>query len=607
MCGIYAVFDVLKNRKNADPAESAAQRVLEGLKRLEYRGYDSWGIATLEQSQNHNGVLKIEKHIGKIGGVKSVNLPDANVAIGHTRWATHGGVTDANAHPHLASDGSFALVQNGVMENYQQWKVELSQKGYTFISQTDTEVIVRLIEEVNSVLAKKTLSFETVAKAFRQLSGRNTIGILTKEGNIFAVRDGSPLVVGKDKLGNIFLSSDVVSIATDASVYYPLESREGVTIVDGKVTIYDIDTLAEKNVQFVPIDVTATKLDKSGFPHFMIKEIHEQAEVLHKPLQQPAHAFEKIAAAVKKSRHVYTVGAGSADFVSAQIAFCLRQKGIHATAIKSYESRSFLNLVDKDDLCLAVSQSGETADTIEVVEWMKDRGATIASIVNMPGSTLTRLSDLPFMLQIGPEIGIASTKAVSSMMVWGMAVAAQVGGKSLDEFVKVVQGYELELKDWFAEVSESARFAELAHQFASTQDLFILGRGQLYMPAFESALKLKEISYIHAEGFSGGELKHGVIALIEKGTPVICLIANDDETADMLNATAEVRARGARVIGVATENNSLFDEWISIPKNEQFVAISSFIPAQLLTYHLALKKNLDPDKPRNLAKSVTVK
>jgi len=599
MCGIYTV--VLQSEKNnSEKNQDAGKKVLDGLKRLEYRGYDSWGVAVVA-----NDKIEIEKRAGKIGDVVELTLPEAKVAIGHTRWATHGGVTDINAHPHLATDGSFALAQNGVVENYQELKAKLIKENFTFISQTDTEVIVRQIEKMAG--DKRPITFALVGNAFRQLAGRNTITILTREGNVFAVRDGSPLVVGKDEHGNLFLSSDVVSLAADASLYYPLESREGVEIVDGEVKLYDIDTLKQKELQFHKIDVESLRLDKGGFPHFMIKEIYEQAEVLGKPLVQPTDLFEKLVEKISGARNVFTVGAGSADFVSGQLSFSLRQRGVHATAVKAYESRSFKTLVEKGDVCIAVSQSGETADTVEVVEWMKAKGATIASIVNMPGSTLSRLSDLPFMLQIGPEIGIASTKAVASMMVWGMAVAALVGGEKLEKFQAAVQKYEKELKLWFAEKEKTQQFQKLADQFTNTRDLFVLGRGQLYMSAFEAALKLKEISYIHAEGFSGGELKHGVIALIEKGTPVMCLIANDGEKNDMLSAAAEVKARGARVIGVAAEHNSLFDEWIAIPNDQQFIAVSSFIPAQLLTYELALKKNLDPDKPRNLAKSVTVK
>src|SRR5258708_31040769 len=405
MCGIYTV--VLQSEKNQD----AGKKVLDGLKRLEYRGYDSWGVAVVA-----DGKIEVEKRAGKLGEVKKLKLRGGKVAIGHTRWATHGGVTDVNAHPHLATDRSFALAQNGVVENYQELKAKLLTENFTFISQTDTEVIVRQIEKVAA--GERPVTFALVGKAFRQLTGRNTITVLTREGNVFAVRDGSPLVVGKDESGNFFLSSDVVSLAADASLYYPLESREGVEIVDGEVKLYNIDTLKQKNLQFHNIDVESLRLDKGGFPHFMIKEIYEQTEVLERSLTQPAGLFEKLVEKIAGAQNVFTVGAGSADFVSGQLAFFLRQHGVHATAVKAYESRSFKSLVGKGDVCIAVSQSGETADTVEVVEWMKAEGATIASIVNMPGSTLSRLSDLPFMLQIGPEIGIASTKAVTSMIVW---------------------------------------------------------------------------------------------------------------------------------------------------------------------------------------------
>ncbi len=602
MCGIYAVALASKNSKTSK--DRAGQQVLDGLKRLEYRGYDSWGVAVEVDKK-----ISLDKHIGKIGSVVSPQVPAAAVALGHTRWATHGGVTDINAHPHAASDGSFVLVQNGVMENYQEMKTELMAKGYTFISQTDTEVIVHLVEETRRLPLdkKKGLSFEAVCEAFCQLTGRNTIAVLTHAGNIYAVRDGSPLVVGKDKKGNFFLSSDVVSLAADASEYYALESREAIKIENGKAELFDVDRQVKLPLLFSDIDVDATKLDKNGFADFMLKEIYEQAEVLEKPLRQPKELLEAFMKKLKTARHVYTIGAGSADFVSTQISFFLRQKGIFATPIKAYESRSFQGVVGNQDICLVVSQSGETADTVEVIEWMKQKGVTIASIVNMPGSTISRLSDFPFMLQIGPEIGIASTKAVSSTMVWGKALAEMVAGKKIEMYQAEVRKYQSQLSNWLSHAHTTEQLKDIAVELAKMRDIFILGRGQLYMPTLESALKLKEISYLHAEGFSGGELKHGVIALIEKGTPVICLIAHDQERADMLSAAAEVKARGACVIGIAAQENELFDEWIAIPDNEQFVSISSFIPAQLLTYYIALEKGLDPDKPRNLAKSVTVK
>ncbi len=594
MCGIYGV--------SYRSTTTAAQTVLEGLKRLEYRGYDSWGIAVVSKQG-----LRIQKQTGKIGSIRSVDLPAATFGLGHTRWATHGGVTHVNAHPHLATDGSFALVQNGVMENYQEMKAELKQKGYDFVSQTDTEVIVHLLEEVMNKNQHHIPTFVDFAETFRQLTGRNTVGVITKDGSLLAIRDGSPLVIAKDSENNWFLSSDVVSVAADSTEYYPLESNEGVEIVDGKVHLFDALTAKQKKLMLQKIDVESLKLDKAGFDHFMLKEIHEQASVLEKPLSQESGLYEKLLVKLKAARRVYTVGAGSADFVSGQIAFLLRQQGVAATAVKSYEAQSYQDLVGKEDVCIAVSQSGETADTIEVIEWMKEKGVTIVSIVNMPGSSLTRLSDLPFMLQIGPEIGIASTKAVSAMVTWGISVAQQFAGKTLTDIKKEVQAYEEELDFWLKDQEIQQTLRKLAKELKERRNLFLLGRGQLYMPSLESALKLKEISYIHAEGFSGGELKHGVIALIEKGTPVFCLIADDEEKANMLSAAAEVSARGARVIGVSAEQNQLFETWIRVPSHPLFAAISSFLPAQLLTYYLALEKGLDPDKPRNLAKSVTVK
>ncbi|MBT4681170.1 MAG: SIS domain-containing protein, partial [Candidatus Pacebacteria bacterium] len=335
-------------------------------------------------------------------------------------------------------------------------------------------------------------------------------------------------------------------------------------------------------------------------------EIYEQSTVFNNVTQQPLDQLLELTTEINQANRVYVLGAGSASFAAGQIAFWLREQGIQATVLKSYEARSYRKLFSDHDLCIAISQSGETADTNEVVEWLRQSGVKIASIVNMPGSTLTAFSDLPFMLQVGSEVGVASTKALSGQMVWGKLVSDLIAGQTLADYQKQVKAYSAQLKTWF-DGSAAKQLKFLAQELIKKDRLFVLGRGQLYMPALEFALKLKEISYIHAEGFSGGELKHGVIALIEKGTPVVCLVAEDEEKNDMLSAAAEVKARGARVIGVAAENNQLFDDWIKIPDNQEFIAISSFLPAQLLTYYMAVEQGYDPDKPRNLAKSVTVK
>lgn len=592
MCGIYIA-----------KALHAEKKVLAGLKRLEYRGYDSWGIAVLDKDS-----LEIEKYVGKIGKVQELSLPNAEVALGHTRWATHGGVTQLNAHPHQATDGSFVLVQNGVVENYQELKATLVDKSYHFVSETDTEVIVHLLEEEMKKHGEKTPSLQSFSKTMKQLAGRSTVGVLNTDGSILAYRNGSPLVIGRNEAEELYFSSDVLSLAGDAQEYMTVDNQQIVMVSkENEVTLFDAVTLEKTTLQFKVIDIQANTIDKDGYAHFMLKEIFDQAQALEHVIHQPEGMLADFITALKKAKTIYTLGAGSASFVAGYIAFLLREQGLQAIELKSYEARSYKTLFTDQDVAIVISQSGETADTNEVVEWMKEAGMKVGSIVNMVGSTLTSLSDYPNMLQVGPEVGIASTKALSGQIVWGTYITQLLKGANIESFAREVMEYQGHLQTWLENKEFQHQMQELAKQLVSHRDMFILGRGQLYMSALEFALKMKEISYIHAEGFSGGELKHGVIALISSGTPVVCLVANDSEKADMLSAAAEVRARGGQIIGVATENNELFHEWIQTPKDELFSPISSFIPAQLLTYYMAIEQGFDPDKPRNLAKSVTVK
>ncbi len=587
MCGIYGVF--LQQKTNA------AEKVFEGIKRIEYRGYDSWGVAALDTSAD----ISIEKHVGKISGVEKIELPPASVAIGHTRWATHGGVTDLNAHPHLAKNGSFALVQNGVVENYQELKESLIQSGYEFISQTDTEVIVGLLEHEQSRQQAPEITTEIFQTVMKKLEGRSTIVAVTTSGNIFAFRNGSPLVIGRDAAQNVYFSSDVLSLCSDASEYVLIKNQQQVSIIDGK--------LVGEGLEFSPLDLESVQLDKAGYEHFMLKEIHEQAEVLVNVLRGQEALLVELAKKVKQSNLVYVMGAGSASFVGEFIAYQLRLQGVKALAVKSYEATSYLDLADKNSLCIAISQSGETADTNEIVEALQDKGVTIASIVNMPGSTLTQLSDYACMLSVGPEVGVASTKAMVGQMMWGWVLSQLVAGQKLENLEQQILKYQQHLKEWLDSSVLTDQVQQLVKVLHRQSACFILGRGQLFASALECALKIKEISYVHAEGFSGGELKHGVIALVEPGTPVIGLVAEDEEKANMLSALAEVKARGAETVAIASENNDLYDQWIAVPSDEPFIAMSVIIVSQLVTYYLALEKGLDPDKPRNLAKSVTVK
>ncbi len=620
MCGIYAVFLQEKTNQSTNENQDKALKyqaqklVFEGIKRIEYRGYDSWGVAsispeskTTQKSKIKESIISVEKHVGKISQVEKISLPNSRRAIGHTRWATHGGVTLGNAHPHQASDGSFVLVQNGVVENYQTLKKEQAEAGYVFKTETDTEVIVRLIESKKKEYNANQIDPKIIQDVYHQLDGRSTVVVLEKSGDMYAFRNGSPLVIGTNEQGDVFLSSDVLSLSNDADFYQMIENGQMVTINSQGIEVRNCHDLTEVTLDLQPIDLENVTIDKQDHAHFMEKEILEQAQVLVNVCQMGDADLVTIIKLLKASDQVFVVGAGSASYVADYLAFQLRKRKISASLVRAYEADSFYEIANEKSVCIAISQSGETADTNEVVEKMKNKGATVASIVNMPGSTLTQISDYPFMLQVGPEVAVASTKAMTGQMIWGWVVAQVLDGRLLPEIKEDIQAYQSSLNQWLHDRSSTEKIDEVVSYLETHQQVFILGRGELYPSALEFALKLKEISYLHAEGFSGGELKHGVIALLEPGTPVICLVSDDKQKASMLNAAAEVKARQAKVIGIAPENNQLFDVWIPICRKKNFLPISTIIPAQLVTYHLAVKMGFDPDKPRNLAKSVTVK
>lgn len=585
MCGIYACLG------NFD----ATAKVLAGLKRIEYRGYDSWGIATL------NKKIEIEKHIGKISLIKKLKLAKNENAIGHTRWATHGGVTEKNAHPHLAQNGNFALVQNGVLENYQELKSELQKKGYQFQTETDTEVIVALLEKE----CPEKIELKQFGKVIKKLAGRNTILLLTKDGEVWAYRQGSPLIVGQGERNNYFFSSDLASISLDGKNYYVIKNQEIIHFDGQNICAYQAKNLTIQNISFHKMDQQALEIDKGSFAHFMLKEIYEQKESLIKVLDKSEELFKKIAEKIELSRNIYVVGAGSASYAALSIISRLRANKQNVYHVPAYDYMDFSQSFSKKDLAIILSQSGETADTIEAVEQMKNKGVFVVSVVNMPASTLMNMANIAYPLNVGAEIGVASTKALTGHMLFGMALANYLEKRNFS-FKKEVQDFSEQLADWFANKKIMNDIKKIAKFLSRKKDLYILGRQQLLTSALEFALKIKEISYLHAEGFSASELKHGVIALIEKETPVICLVSKESRE-NMLSSAHEVKARNAKVIGIATRNEEVFDFFIELPQTEKFVSLSSIIVAQLLTYEIALLKKLDPDKPRNLAKSVTVK
>ena len=590
MCGVFGYTG----------KQIANDLVFQGLKRLEYRGYDSWGIAVNDKQH-----IQVFKAVGEIVDRKELKkLPPVNTAIGHTRWATHGGVTTNNAHPHNSENKFFTLVQNGIVENYSELKKSLEQKEYTFKTQTDTEVIVKLIE--NEQKTKKP--FEVcIKKAFKLLKGRNTIVILTKDNDIYAIRNGSPLVIGKSKDG-IFLASDALSFSPYTNKVILLDDHDFVHIFNGKIEITNILTKKKKDVKIHVLKNKYVDINKGKYAHYMLKEIIEQQNTIINATQYTKKELKPLVEDIKKAHRVYVVGAGTAGFAAGQIAYFLRNiSGIDAQDVKSYEFKSYVNILSSKDLVIAVSQSGETADTIEVLEIAKGKRCKIASIVNMLGTTISRMSNHQYFTNAGPEICVASTKVFTAQCSWGYLLANTIANE-YDQAQKDVANLSVKLGRFLQEDTYK-NIKIIVKKIKDSEHLFVLGKGNNANISLEGALKIKEISYKHIEGFMAGELKHGVIALVEKGTPVFGIISDDQDSKDMVSSMEQVKARGALTIGVGDKkfNNNLFDFFIPTPQANGLSGLSNVIAFQLVSYFLSLELGNNIDKPRNLAKSVTVK
>ncbi len=591
MCGIFAVVN--------DDLKEAAQTTLDGLKKLEYRGYDSWGIAVKPLKGNE---LKIEKHIGKIGEAKT-KLPKSLIAIGHTRWATHGGVTDANAHPHSDCTGKLAVIHNGIVENYQMIKEELISKGHRFVSETDTEVIAHLVEE-----NKKLMPFrDAVFTAFDVLIGSNAVVVLDLDTeSIASCRNGSPMVVGIDEnKGRYFLASDVPAFLKYTSTVYFLEDMEAVTISKGDIKIFDLETKQEKTFAPLVLDWKLEDAEKEGYPHFMLKEIHEQHKTIAKTAVVNAAPIEKIASMIKQGYKVVLTGCGTASYCALMGKYFLAESGIESQVYGSYEALPFTKFIDGKTVVIAISQSGETADTLIAVKEAKKRGAKIAAIVNSRGSTMERLSDVVLPVGAGPEIAVVSTKAFTAQLSSLYLISRVVTGQ-YNQAVKEVKRMSETVKDWLNDELVE-KIMNLSKSLISTEHAYVIGKHLNYPGAQEFALKLKETSYIHAEPFTAGELKHGVITLIQKGTPCFVLSSNDSVKNEVLSSAAELKARGGHIIGISPFDSHEYDESIKTPDLGDLTVFGNVIVGQLLGYYLGIGRGADPDKPRNLAKSVTVK
>ncbi|MEK7551341.1 MAG: glutamine--fructose-6-phosphate transaminase (isomerizing) [Patescibacteria group bacterium] len=587
MCGIFGYVGKTTN---------VSLMVLTGLKTLEYRGYDSFGIA-IGQDES----FLVEKHPGKI---KKINLKfkDSQIGIGHTRWATHGGVTKENAHPHLDCSGKIAAVHNGIIENFEELKKELIAKGHKFKSETDTEVVGHLIEEY----LKKENFEQSVKNAFNKLQGLNAIVVVyAKSLEIVAAKTGSPLIAGLNKDG-MFISSDASGIVKHTKKVVFLEDNQMV-VLGKKFKMINLITNKEIKPKFTNLDWKFEDSDKGKYKHFLLKEIYDQPKVIRNIALNFDEQVTKFSKLIDSAYGTFMLGCGSASYAALSGVYLFSKIAKkHVNFSIGSEFDYIEDYLTSKSLVIPISQSGETMDIVGPIEKAKKRNAKIAALVNVLGSTLYRQSDEKVLLMAGQEKAVVGTKTFIAMFSVLFLTAYTLAkkkalGKKLLLAAQISTEKILEQKSIF-------KIKALAKKLKNKEHIYILGRGISYAAALEASLKLKEASYIHAEGFAAGELKHGVIALIEKQTPCFVLCPSDETFDEIISNAWEVKARGGYIIGVGPINNKVFDVFLETDDLKEATFIPQIVTFQLLAYYLALSRGLkDPDRPRNLAKSVTVK
>lgn len=587
MCGIYGFVA---------PERRDSGLVLTGLHYLEYRGYDSWGLAVAE-----SGRLSVEKEIGAIGGART-SLGPGRAALGHTRWATHGGVTRENAHPHVDCSGRFALIHNGIVENHSELGNRL-RGHHAFRSQTDTEVLVHLLEE--AVETEPTL-LHALLTVFREVQGLSAVAVLDAEtGQIAAAKNGSPLVVGWSADAS-YLASDPVALLEHTRDVTFVEDGQAVWLTPDGMSLHAITTGERLQVDIRHIDWNAERAGLDGFPHFMLKEIHEQPEILRSIARSRAEAAAALAQEIREATNVVMIGCGTAYHAALSARYMLAETArVSAQAAAASEISPVLPSLGPGSLVVAFSQSGETIDVLEAAREARAAGAKVAAVVNAEGSSLHRFADLTVLLGCGPERCVLATKSYSAKLGVMQMVASYLAGElatATESLVSAADSVEALLDH----ENVHGEIRDVAASIAADQHLFILGRDKNFPLALEAALKIKEVTYMHAEGFASGELKHGVIALVTNRTPVIVLAPDGRFRREILAAAAEVRARGAVTIGLSPRPEPEFE--VNVPVSEgPSAAYEIAAITQLLAYETARLRGCDPDKPRNLAKSVTVK
>ena len=596
-------------------SQNAAPVLLEGLKKLEYRGYDSAGLAVIQ-----GNTIQIRKVTGRIANLcektQDGRLTPGTTGIGHTRWATHGAPTDTNAHPHASNDGRFAVVHNGIIENYVELRRELTEKGYHFESETDTEVIVHLVEMYYRGDFK-----QAVMKASNRLQGSYALGIVCSDepDRIFVVREASPLILGVG-IGENYFASDVTAMVAYTRNAIYLDDGEFAELTPDTIRVFDCTGREiSKPVSRITWDIQAA--EKGGYDHFMLKEIMEQPRAakatLAPRIQNGEIVLEGFDPALMKDVHKILITAcGSAYYAGCAGKYTIEKLcRIPVQVELASELRYADPLVDEHTLLIVLSQSGETADTIAAMKECRRRGAKVLAIVNVVGSTIAKLADVTLYTWAGPEIAVATTKGYTTQLLvlylFALSAAKELKTVEDGEYRRLLNALKALPKQIQQVLDMNPGIPKLAKKYHETPSMFFIGRNTDYAVALEGALKMKEISYIHAESYAAGELKHGTIALIHEGQPVIALCCNGAVVEKTMSNIVEVKARGAEVLAVANRENqkivSLADDMIFIPKVDPLLcAVVEIIPLQLLAYHVAKENGCDIDKPKNLAKSVTV-
>ncbi|MEO2177808.1 MAG: glutamine--fructose-6-phosphate transaminase (isomerizing) [bacterium] len=604
MCGIVACSSVDKGQ----------EVVIEALSRMQYRGYDSYGFAYITEAGGLDACRSIDHFEPGL-----ISLPDSRVLLGHTRWATHGGVSVENCHPHSDPLGRFALVHNGIVSNFDSLKASLLEQGTQFQTTTDTEVLVHLMSMALEERADRMCALMSLQK---MIKGRNTLLFLFADGELLGVRQGSPLVVSEAAVGGgiepdqrkaLYVASDILAFGDQTFRSVPLLDGQIVSIKAQNLLIVDpagnpvaphwVETSSISH-ELKPVDDESSG---SGYKHCMLREVLEQWRTIPAQTALDELEFQPFVEVIKGSRQVFVTGAGGASYTARQVGWLLRTiAGIKAMDVAAYDIENIHNLVEEDDVLIVLSQSGETADSLHAIQIARKWGMKIACLVNMPMSTMTRVSDFVFYNHAGPEECVLSTKSASAQIAFGYLLANTLcgnRGKAQQHIDRLSHLLSQQLV-----VSQLGMYQGTSAYLANQEHLFLLGRGEHFATALIGALNIKEASYLHAEAFSAGELKHGVIALIEPGIPVILFVPEGDTY--MLGVANEVKARGAYVIAITdAESGGKFvdspvDVWITMPGDGS--PLSAIIPCQLLAYYVAVSRGLNPDRPRNLAKSVTV-